>query len=192
MSTNPKPIFEPESMEQLLRGWLLHAHKGRQRHDLAARRCDLTRRWLGGIATALSAVVGTSVFAAWEKNAGGSNLVVQFAIITIALASAVFTALSSFLNLAERTEKHRAAGVHYKKMVRELERILSQPVNDLRRDHPEIVRLQQQLDELEESAPVVPEKFYVFVEQDWNEHGIKMIDKASDLYQLKGSTPLHS
>lgn len=189
MSTNAKPIFEPESMEQLLRGWLLHAHKGRQRHDLAARRCDLTRRWLGGIATVLSAVVGTTIFAAWEKNLGGANLVIQLGIITTALASAVLTALSSFLNLSERAEKHRTAGVHYKKIVRELERILSQPVEDVRRDHPEVVRLQQQLDELEESSPVVPEKFYIRVEQDWNEHGIEVIGKAADLYrQMKSSS----
>jgi hypothetical protein len=90
--------------------------------------------------------------------------------------------LSSFLNLAERTEKHRSAAVHYKKMIRELERILGQPVSDLRADHPEITRIQQQLDELEESAPVVPEKLYRRVEQDWKAHGINVVEKAADLY----------
>lgn len=192
MSANPKSIFEPESVEQLLLGWLLHAHKGRERHDLAARRCDLMRRWLGGTATAFSAVVGTTIFAVWEKNLGGSGLVFQLGIVAVALISAVLTALSSFLNLAERTEKHRAAGVHYKKMIRALERILSQPVNDLSRDNPEIVLLQQQLDELEESAPVVPERLYQQVEEDWKESGTRPVGKANEIYRFKGSEPIPS
>ena len=33
-----KPLFEPADTEELLRGWLLHAHKSRDRHDEAARR----------------------------------------------------------------------------------------------------------------------------------------------------------
>jgi hypothetical protein len=192
MSADPKLIFEPESTQQLLHGWLLHAHKGRERHDLAARRCDLTRRWLGGAATALAAVVGTSIFAAWEKDLGGSNRFFQFGIVTIAIASAVLTALSSFLNLAERTEKHRAAGVHYKKMIRELERILSQPVDDLRPDHPEVTRLQEQLNELEENAPVVPEKLYQRIEDEWKQKGVKPVPIAEELYHRKQSQPSHS
>jgi hypothetical protein len=189
MSADPKLIFEPESTQQLLHGWLLHAHKGRDRHDLAARRCDLTRRWLGGIATALAAAVGTSIFAAWEKDLGGPNRFFQFGIVTIAIASAVLTALSSFLNLAERTEKHRAAGVHYKKMVRELERILIQPVNNPSPDRPEVTRVQEQLDELEENAPVVPEKLYQRVEDEWKQKGVKPVPIADDLYRREESQP---
>ena len=39
----PKKLFEPANREELLRGWLLHAHKGRGRHDFAARRNDTYR-----------------------------------------------------------------------------------------------------------------------------------------------------
>lgn len=61
---------------------------------------------------ALSAIVGTSIFAVWVTNLAGSSPWLQFGIITIAVSSAALTALSSFLNLAERTEKHRSVGVH--------------------------------------------------------------------------------
>ena len=193
--TNPKPIFEPESVEQLLRGWLLHAHKGRQRHDEAARRCDRTRRWLGGMATVFSAIVGTTIFAALEKqladsSPGISGFGLKAAIVAVAILSAILTGLSTFLNPAERTEKHRSAGVHYKKMIRELERILSQPVADLTREDPSVTRIQQQLDEPEESAPAVPEDIYHQIEDQWNEHGVELVETAENLYRSGGSALL--
>lgn len=58
-----KKIFEPDSVEELLRGWVLHAHKGRDRHDEAARQYEKYRYWPGIPVIALSAVVGTTVFA---------------------------------------------------------------------------------------------------------------------------------
>jgi hypothetical protein len=193
-NTNPKPIFEPESVEELLRGWQLHAHKGRQRHDEAARRCDRIRRWLGATATIFSAVVGTTIFAALEKQlASGSSIYssgLKAAIIAIAVLSAILTGLSTFLNLAERTEKHRWAGVHYKKMIRELERILSQSAAELTREDPSVIRIQQQLDELEESAPVVPEELYHQIEEDWKEHGVEMVGTAQKLYRSGGAPVL--
>jgi len=61
------PIFEPDNPNELLRGWLLHAHKGRDRHDLAARRSDHQRYLIGIPATITAAIVGTSTFAALQK-----------------------------------------------------------------------------------------------------------------------------
>jgi len=65
-------IFEPDNPNELLRGWLLHAHKGRDRHDLAARRCDRQRYLLGIPATIFSAIVGTSTFAALQETPGSA------------------------------------------------------------------------------------------------------------------------
>src|SRR5438874_12714632 len=58
----PYPIFNPQSDDELLRGWLVHAHKCRDRHDPAARRCDTLRYAIGVPTITLSAIVGTSVF----------------------------------------------------------------------------------------------------------------------------------
>ncbi|PYV55582.1 MAG: hypothetical protein DMG98_15165 [Acidobacteria bacterium] len=185
--TNPKLIFEPENVDQLLQGWLLHVHKGRDRHDLAARRCDRIRWWLGGSAAVLSAIVGTTIFAAVEKHLDNSSLTLKVLIISVGILAAILTGLSTFLNLAERTEKHRSAGVQYKKMVWELERILSQSAAQMTRDDPALTKIQQQLDDLEERAPVVPEKLYAQVEDDWKNRGVKFVPKASDLYRSEGS-----
>jgi hypothetical protein len=71
-----KKLFEPSNREELLRGWLLHAHKGRDRHDLAARRNDTYRYWLGVPAIILSAIVGTTVFASLETQVDTSLKIV--------------------------------------------------------------------------------------------------------------------
>ena len=140
-------------------------------------------------------MVGTTIFAALEQQLADSSFGIsgsglKTAIVAIAILSAILTGLSTFLNLAERTEKHRSAGVHYKKMIRELERILSQPVADLTREDPSVTRIQQQLDELEESAPVVPEDIYRQIEDQWNERGVELVETAANLYRSGGSALL--
>jgi hypothetical protein len=179
-----KRVFEPGDTGEVLLGWLLHAHKGRQRHDLAARRCDRARLWLGGPAAVLSAIVGTSVFAALGKEV--SNPIFKVGIAAISITSAILTALATFLNLSERAEKHRSAGVRYKEVIRDLERILSEGMNNLDQppsDPSVAAGIQKRLDELEESAPIVAERIYDRVESEWNERGVAFINKAADLYK---------
>jgi len=172
-------IFRPENAEELLRGWLLHAHKGRRRHDKAARRYDQTKFWLGGGATAVSAVVGTSVFAALQQTASQT---MKFVVVIVSMLAAVLTSLSAFLNLSERAEKHRAAGVHYKMVVRELERLLSCADPVVSGNGDDIRLVLKRLDELEESAPVVPVPIYEQVEREWNSGQVEFAEKADELY----------
>jgi hypothetical protein len=178
-SSQTKKIFEPNSAEELLRGWLLHSHKGRQRHDRAARRLDRTRVWLGAIATTFAVIVSTSVFAALEKDSSG---VWKAILPVISILSAILSGLSTFLNLAERSDKHRSAGVQYKAMIRELERRLSEGISDSTITSSVFDGIQKRLDELEESAPIVPEKIFLLVDKDWNLHGVEKISKADNLY----------
>jgi hypothetical protein len=174
-----KKIFEPDSTEELLRGWLRHSHKGRQRHDRAARQLDRARVWLGSVATAFAVVVSTSVFAALEQNSSGTWKVV---LPIISVLSAILSGLSTFLNLAERADKHRSAEVRYKAMIRELERRLSDGTGNSAITPPVLDEIQKRLDELEESAPIVPEQIFLLVDKDWNSHGVGKVTKADDLY----------
>ena len=176
----PKKIVEPSDVEQLLRFWLIHAHKGRERHDRAARRCDRIRLWLGGCATVFSAVVGTSVFAALSEKPPSSK--VQILVALVAILSAILTGLGSYLNLSERVEKHRFAGVRYKEAIRDLERILSVSVSGLSNTDQSVTQIQDRFDQLEESAPVVPERIYEQVEQDWRVESVVFVEKADALY----------
>lgn len=178
-SSQTKKIFEPDSAEELLRGWLLHSHKGRQRHDRAARRLDRARVWLGATATAFAVIVSTSVFAALEKDSSG---IWKIILPVISILSAILSGLSTFLNLAERADKHRSAGVQYKVMIRELERRLSEGVSNSTITSSVLDEIQKRLDELEENAPIVPEQIFLLVDKDWNLHRVEKISKADNLY----------
>lgn len=53
----PKRLFDPGSQYELLLGWLIHAHKGRDRHDLAARHYERGRYALGIPTLVVSTIV---------------------------------------------------------------------------------------------------------------------------------------
>ena len=128
LNAPPKKIFEPANREELLRGWLLHAHKGRDRHDLAARRNDTYRYWLDVPTIVFAAVVGTSVFATLESQVD-TNFKIGPGFVSI--ASAVLASLQTFYDFATHAASHRLAGVKYKTIIRELEQILTGPAKQL-------------------------------------------------------------
>src|SRR5215813_745151 len=115
------PIFNPESDDELLLGWLVHAHKCRDRNDLAARRCDTLRYAIGVPTIMLSAIVGASVFAALGQN---PDLPVKLLVGFLSVASAALAAVQTFLDYPARAERHRAAAAKYKGLVHEIEQVL--------------------------------------------------------------------
>lgn len=183
--------IDPLNVEELLRGWLIHAHKGRQRHTLAARHFDKWNYWIGGLAAAVSAIVGTTVFIALEKQADNAsdNTYFHAAIVALSLLSAILTNLTAFLKLSEKTERHRSAGVQYKIVIRELERILSAPaavLAALSPSDPSVTIVQKQKDDLEQAALVVSERIYEAVEDDWKTRGFEFVKRAAELYETPG------
>jgi uncharacterized protein involved in exopolysaccharide biosynthesis len=155
-------IFEPDNPNELLRGWLLHAHKGRDRHDLAAKRCDQQRYLLGIPATIISAIVGTSIFAALQQTS--SSALTQIIIGSLAIIAAILASLQSFLDLGARAERHRIAGAKYKATIRRLEQLGIGTISGMRLDDPMLTEVRQSLDALEEEMPVVPPSIYDLVE----------------------------
>jgi hypothetical protein len=115
-----KNLFEPGSTEELLRGWLLHAHKGRDRHDEAARNYETFRYLLGVPTSVLATVAGASVLASWGKEPPGS-----IAVGLLGIGAGVMAALQTFLDYAGRAERHRHVAVKYKSLIRELEQALT-------------------------------------------------------------------
>jgi hypothetical protein len=160
-NAQPKRLFEPANREELLRGWLLHAHKGRDRHDLAARRKDTYRYWLGVPTIVFATVVGTSVFASLESQVD-TNFKIGLGFVSI--ASAVLASLQTFYDFATHAESHRVAGVKYKTIIRELEQLLTGPAKQLPEKADFFNDLRKRLDDLELEAPVVPEAIYRRVE----------------------------
>jgi hypothetical protein len=151
----------------LLRGWLLHAHKGRDRHDLAARRCETLRYAFGVPAIALSAAVGTSVFATLGQNPAPF---VQITVGLLSVASSVLISLQTFLDYAGRAERHRAAAARYKAMIRELEQVLT-PETPATLPSAQMAGLRDRLDALEQDMPVVPERIYDRIQDRYESFG---------------------
>ena len=150
-------VFEPDDPNELLRGWLLHAHKGRDRHDLAARRCDQQRYLIGIPATITSAIVGTTTFAALQES---PDRAIQLLVGVLAIIAAILASLQSFLDLGARAERHRIAGVKYKVVIRRLEQMGIGKIAGRGLDDPIVNELRQKLDALEEEMPVVPPGIY--------------------------------
>jgi hypothetical protein len=188
-SSKTRKIFEPDNTEELLQGWLFHSHKGRQRHDRAARVLDGRRIWLGAAATIFAGLVSTSVFTDLGKELSGSW---KIPIALISLAAPALSGLSAFLNLGERAGNHRLAGVQYKAMIRELERRLSEGTGTSSITPSVLDEIQKRLDELEKNAPIVPERIFLLVDKDWSLNRVEKVTKAIDLYNLNDQPPNRS
>lgn len=170
------PIFNPESDDELLLGWLVHAHKCRDRNDLAARRCDTLRYAIGVPTIMLSAIVGASVFAALGQN---PDLPVKLLVGFLSVASAVFAAVQTFLDYPARAERHRAAAAKYKGLVHEIEQVLCAKPHPESRDTKLIAGLRDRLADLEKSMPVVPQRIYDRIEQRYQ--SFRFVSKALEL-----------
>lgn len=169
----PVPVFEPDNADELLRGWLLHAHKGRDRHDLAARQCD-QRKYLIGIPAAIfSAIVGTTTFAALQ---GSPDRTIQVLVGVLAVVAAVLVSLQSFLDLGARAERHRIAGIRYKAAIRQLEQLGIGTLSSTALDAPAVTELRRQLDAIEEEMPVVSPRVYDRIEAKY--HGSTFVDSV--------------
>lgn len=176
--TDGTRVLEPANAEELLRGWLLHAHKGRDRHDVAARRYEGRRSAFGFPTIALSALVGTAVFASLGRQVA---LWAQVVVGVLSAAATVLSALQTFFDYSGRAERHRTAGAKYKAIIRELEELLAQAKSSTIRDHASLDALRQQLDALEQDAPVVPPADYNEVERRYA--NVTFVSEALALYR---------
>lgn len=172
-------IFNPGDKNELLKGWLLHAHKMRDRHDLAARRFSSYNWWLSISATVLSATVGTSVFASLS-DIGFGSVWGKITFGVFAMVAAGLAALQASLKLGERAERHRAAGAQFKIIIRCFERISagSIPHQDT---ESLLVDLKKRLDVLEIDAPVVPPGIYNQVQDKYAQGKVRYVTTVREL-----------
>ena len=103
---------------------------------------------------ALTALVGTSVFATLQSDAGPR---VQITLGILSVAAAVLASLQTFLGYSERAEKHRVAGAKYGALARHLEELLAvsgEPQADA------IEGIRGAIDSLALESPNTPLKIY--------------------------------
>lgn len=99
---------------------------------------------------ALSAVVGTAVFATLQQQ---SSFWLQFGVGAMSVIAAILTALQSTLRYQELAEKHRGAGAKYNAIGREIELLRAYP--ELCAEKIEDLRIR--IDALAFESPHIPQ-----------------------------------
>src|SRR4051794_7304264 len=107
MTTLTHKLFEPDNAQELMRGWLLHAHKCRDRHDAAARLYQTYRYRLGIPTIIFSTIAGASAFASISTSLGTEGKILFG---TVGIAGAVLAALQTFFDFPGQAERHRITG----------------------------------------------------------------------------------
>jgi hypothetical protein len=142
---------------KLLAKWQERARTNQLQHYAAAQYFGNAHNAIGIPAVILSTVVGTTVFAALQKQV---NLGGQIGVGAISVLAAVLAALQTFLRYSERAEKHRAAAAAYAAVRHRLEATTNTPVA-VRGPLKEFLDdIEGQLDSLAQSAPNVPERVW--------------------------------
>ncbi len=151
----------PVSEDELLLKWIRRARESQKSHyDMADLLAARNRRFGIGV-TALSAVVGTTVFLSLV--ASSDSPWARLAVGLVSIAAAVSAALQTFLRYAERAEAHRAAGARYGAVRRRLEAIYAGDSGA--RDGRYISEVRETLDRLAGDSPSVPPKVFLRTQQ---------------------------
>ena len=171
-----KRLFSPHSVVELVAGWLLHAHKARDRHDLASRTYAKGQYALGIPSLIASTVVGTSLFASLS-----SGEVTPLWVGLLSIGAAVLAAIQTFMDFGGRSDKHRLTAVKYKATIRGLEYLNVKLANGEVLTDEQITDVEAQLDSLEEAAPVVMPNIYDRIEARYQ--NAKYVNEALELYK---------
>ena len=173
-----KLLFQPVDIPELLSGWLIHAHKERDRHDTAARRYEGRRFLLGGGAIILSAAVGTSVFSSLATAARDTRFAVAVGLVSV--LATILTALSTFLDYAGRAQRDRRAAADCKNIIHEIEQALASMKSGKPIEPGLVDAIRKRFDFIESETPVVLSGLYEKVEREYD--SVRFVEKAADLY----------
>ncbi|UUT21044.1 SLATT domain-containing protein [Pseudomonas sp. T8] len=119
-------------------------------HYRAALRYSRIHFWLAVPTVALSAIVGTTVFATMQQQIG---FWWQLGVGAMSVLAAVMTALQTTLRYQELAEKHREAGARYNALGREIELLLSYSDLDLN----VVSEIRGRIDKMAQESPHIPQ-----------------------------------
>jgi hypothetical protein len=142
--------------KQILEEWHSSIRRLHFAHNVEAARFERLRRNLGFTATALSTVVGTTVFATLETS---PNLYVKILVGLLSIAAAVLASLQTFLNYPELAEKHKVAAVEYGELRRIIEKLwASPPSEDALGEN--LASIDKAWGELSKKSPVISQRLW--------------------------------
>lgn len=148
--------FTPQ-VEELAKDWFRRCRESQMVHYEYGSLLERRHLYFGVPSIVLSTVVGTAIFSSWEASADGKFLKIFFGLLS--MLSASITALQTFLNLADRASKHKAAGAKYGAIRRDLEFLKLVPPASEEEVRERLESIKIQMDELASNVPGVPSRF---------------------------------
>jgi hypothetical protein len=142
--------MKPEELLTQTRNGLHIVHES---HFAAAKHYERLGQLLGGGATAVAAVIGTT---ALQGIVGGSSQTLQLAIGIGGLLAAALASLQTYLNYPSLAERHRAAAQRYGVLRRDAERLAAFAQPGVSQE--DLAGLHARWDEADQAAPTIPSR----------------------------------
>jgi hypothetical protein len=159
-ATNPNTLSNSvKHTDYLFQRWMRRLRRAQVAHYKAATHFERLHYWIGVPVVILSTLVGTSVFATLQKDAGTS---MKVAIGTASITAAIMAALQTFLRYAERAERHRATAIKYGalKQTMELKGFLYNTPEQVKIFEDFLYSKLETWNRLNEDSPTLPKSIY--------------------------------
>ena len=144
---------------ELLYRWRRNCQRSQIANYSAANRFAKGNYYIGVPSVALSAVVGTSVFAALEPEASFDKHW-QILVGLISVVSAVLTALQTFLKWGELAGSYRSTAAEYGSVKRQLDQIIVIYENGGEISQDMVTEIRRQMDTLSREGTEVPRRLW--------------------------------
>ena len=138
--------------DELIDQWRIGLRVSHRAHFEAAKLYRKRHLWLAIPTVAISALLGTTVFANLQHS---DDPRIKFALAVFSIAMIVLSSLQSFLRFSETSERHQTAAVQIGEVRRELEQQLVFAHRD-----PVVKALREKWDAADRQAPTIPSRIY--------------------------------
>lgn len=176
---NKKHINWQDDNERILKTWSDKAMCYQMMHNRSHKRYWALNAWFSIPVIIFSTITGTANFAQDSVNDSWKNYLI-FSIGTINIISGIITTISQFLGVAQKSEGHRLACVHWDKFSRKIKIELSKIRSDRLACNEFLDTCQQDYDRLIETSPDIPE--------DITRWFIRVVNNGSTDVQITGCT----
>jgi hypothetical protein len=144
-----------KAVVERLRDWERRAAAAAEVHFQLAESLSRWNIYLGVPVVALSAIVGTALFASLAHDV---NVGLRIAAGTISVITAVLASIQTFLRFGARAEQHRVAAERWSAIRREIEKVCALPPK-LAGDPKQVLDdVGARMDEAADKAPAMPDK----------------------------------
>ena len=139
----------PGSGDELLADWFRRIREAQFAHYQSAKPLVRANYLLGVPVVALSALVGTSIFATLQEQA---DVGIRIAVGIVSVLAAFLSGLQTFLRFSEGAEKHRGVATRYGALRREIEMIQA---TNMTADPKKLDEVRERFDSISMEAPEI-------------------------------------